>query len=67
MRRLLWWDRTNNIAVYHMRTEHSIDWDNATCLAYATNYFERVFFWKVGTPVRKRIPSTFAANYQPLN
>ena len=42
-RYLLSRDRANNITVYHMQTEHSIDWNNATCLAYTTNYFEPVF------------------------
>ena len=48
-------DRTNNIAVHHIKAEHSNDWENATCLAYRKTILN-AFFWKVGRPMRKRIP-----------
>ena len=48
-----------------MQTKHSIDWNNTTCLAYE-QIILNVCFLKIGTAMRKKIPSTFAANYQPL-
>ena len=64
---LLWRNWTNNIAVHHMRTEHSIDWDNATCLAYTTNYFERIFLERWYTNAEKNsinvyyeLPATYS-------
>ena len=32
----------NNIAEHHLKTNHAIDWDSATCLTYSTNYYQRI-------------------------
>ena len=35
-------DANNHIAVHHQLTNHNIDWDSAQCVAYSTNYFQRL-------------------------
>ena len=35
-------EANNHIAVHHQQTNHNIDWDSAQCLAYSTNYFQRL-------------------------
>ena len=59
--------RTNNIAVHNMQTEHSIDWENATCPAYRTNCFELVFLESWLTNAKKNtidicreLPATYS-------
>ena len=49
--RYLWWKGSSLFLLRpHLKeggsinTKHSIDWDNTTCLAHTTNYFERFFF-----------------------
>ena len=33
-------DLNNNIAEHHLKTNHTIDWDSATCLTYSTDYYQ---------------------------
>ena len=35
-------DVNNNIAEHHLKKSHTIDWDSATCLAYSTDYYQRI-------------------------
>ena len=35
-------DLNNNIAEHHLKTNHAIDWDSATCLTYSTDYYQRI-------------------------
>ena len=35
-------DLNNNIAKYHLKTNHTIDCDSATCLNYSTDYYQRI-------------------------
>ena len=35
-------DANNHIALHHQLTNYNIDWDNAQCLTYRTNYFQRL-------------------------
>ena len=35
-------DVNNNIAEHHLKTNHTIDWDSATCLTYSTDYYQRI-------------------------
>ena len=35
-------DLNNNIAEHHLKTSHTIDWDSATCIAYSTDYYQRI-------------------------
>ncbi|KAK2565230.1 hypothetical protein P5673_011174 [Acropora cervicornis] len=35
-------DLNNNIAEHHLKTNHAIDWDFATCLTYSTDYYQRI-------------------------
>ena len=35
-------DLNNNIAKHHLKTNHAIDWDSATCLTYSTDYYQRI-------------------------
>ena len=32
----------NNIAKHHLKTNHAIDWDSATCLTYSTDHYQRI-------------------------
>ena len=31
-----------NIAEHHLKTNHAIDWNCATCLTYSTDYYQRI-------------------------
>ena len=35
-------DLNNNYAEDHLKSSHIIDWDSATCLAYSTDYYQRI-------------------------
>ena len=35
-------DVNNHIAEHHLQTEHQIDWDSATCIAYSKDYYQRL-------------------------
>ena len=35
-------DLNNNIAEHHLKTNHTIDWDSATCVTYSTDYYQRI-------------------------
>jgi len=35
-------DLNNNIAEHHLKTNHGIDWDSATCLTYSTHYYKGI-------------------------
>ena len=35
-------DVNNHIAEHHLQTKHQIDWDSATCIAYSTDYYQRL-------------------------
>ena len=35
-------DVNHHIAEHHLQTKHQIDWDSATCIAYFTNYYQRL-------------------------
>ena len=35
-------DLNNNIAEHHLKTNHAIDWDSATCSTYSTDYYKRI-------------------------
>lgn len=35
-------DLNNNIAEYHLKTNHVIDWYSATCLTYSSNCYQRI-------------------------
>ena len=35
-------DVNNHFAEHHRLTNHIIDWDSAQCLAYSSNYFQRL-------------------------
>ena len=35
-------DLSNNIAEHHLKTNHAIDWDSATCLTYSTDYYQGI-------------------------
>ncbi|KAK2550408.1 hypothetical protein P5673_028927 [Acropora cervicornis] len=35
-------DLNNNIAEHHLKTNHAIDWDSATCLTYSTDYYQQI-------------------------
>ena len=32
----------NHVAEHHLQTKHQIDWDSATCIAYYTDYYQRL-------------------------
>ena len=34
-------DVNNHFAEHHLKTKHQIDWDSATCITYATDYYQR--------------------------
>ena len=36
-------DTRNNIAVHHMSTKHQMNWEEADCWDFASNYHERMF------------------------
>ena len=35
-------DINNHIAEHHLQTNHRIDWDSSKCVAYSTNYYQRL-------------------------
>ena len=35
-------DVNNHIAEHHLQTEHQIDWNSATCIAYSKDYYQRL-------------------------
>ena len=35
-------DVNNRIAEHHLQTKHQIDWNSATCIAYSTDYYQRL-------------------------
>ena len=35
-------DIHNHIAEHHLKTNHRIDWDSAECVAYSTDYYQRI-------------------------
>ena len=35
-------DLNNNIAKHHLKTNHAIDWESATCLTYSTVYYQLI-------------------------
>ena len=35
-------DLNNNVAEHHLKTNHAIGWDSATCLTYCTDYYQRI-------------------------
>ena len=30
------------LSMHHLQTEHRIDWDSATCIAYSKDYYQRL-------------------------
>ena len=35
-------DVNNHFAEHHLNTKHQIDWDFVTCIAYSTDYYQRL-------------------------
>ena len=55
-------DVNNHIAEHHLQTKHQIDWDSATCIAYFTDYYQRLTLesWFTNleqTPLNRSQPS----------
>ena len=59
-------DLNNNIAEHHLKTNHAIDWDSATCLTYSTDYYQRITLGKLVYQLRTNCPKSLSTSSRTL-
>ena len=58
-------DLYNNITEHHLKKNHAIDWDSATCLTYSTDYYQRITL-KLVYQLRTNCPKSLSTSSRTL-